>query len=113
MNICWPLPRFKISGARGAADSIKSRTPAEMLGRGPRPGVERSGTPGKRTLGMSEARGAADSRINMIHVSQPLSAASRAQRSVVVLDPGVSLRSTPGFMLLPATRVLKSHIRMT
>ena len=55
MNICWLLPRFKISGARGAADSIK-------------PGVERSGTPGKRTLGMSEARGAADSRINMIDV---------------------------------------------
>jgi uncharacterized protein (DUF1697 family) len=27
-------------------DSIKSRTPAEMLGRGPRPGVKRSGTPG-------------------------------------------------------------------
>ena len=29
-----------------AGDSIKSRTPAEMLGRGPRPGVERSTTPG-------------------------------------------------------------------
>jgi hypothetical protein len=33
---------------RGAGDGIKSRTPAEMLGWGPRPGVERSETPGAR-----------------------------------------------------------------
>ena len=32
---------------RGADGSIKTSTPAEMLGWGPRPGGERSGTPGK------------------------------------------------------------------
>jgi NTE family protein len=32
--------------ARGAAGSIKSSTPVELLGWGPRPGVERSGTRG-------------------------------------------------------------------
>ena len=31
---------------RGAGGGIKSRTPAEMLGWGPRSWVERSGTPG-------------------------------------------------------------------
>jgi hypothetical protein len=34
---------------RGAADSIKSRTPAGPPGWGPRPGVERSGTPGSES----------------------------------------------------------------
>jgi hypothetical protein len=38
-------------------DSVKSRTPAEMLSRGPRPGVERSGTPGNRRLKRFIARG--------------------------------------------------------
>ena len=33
-----------------AGDSIKSRTPAELLGWGPRPGVERSGTPGCKSI---------------------------------------------------------------
>ena len=33
---------------RGAGGGIKSRTPAEMLGWGPRSGVELSGTPGAR-----------------------------------------------------------------
>src|SRR6266516_4257456 len=40
----------------------------------------------------------------------------RTLRALGVLpsrDPGVPLRSTPGFMLLPATRVLKRHVRMT
>ncbi len=46
--------------ARGAGDSIKSRTPAEMLGRRPRPGVERSGTPGTVNWN-SRARGAGGS----------------------------------------------------
>ena len=43
-----------------AGDSIKSSTPAEMLGRGPRPGVKRSGTPGDCPKIMP-ARGAGDS----------------------------------------------------
>jgi len=38
--------RAYLSKTRAAGGSIKSRTPAEMLGRGPRPGVERSGTLG-------------------------------------------------------------------
>ena len=40
----------------------------------------------------------------------------RTLRALGVLgsrDPGVPLRSTPGFMLLPATRVLKRHVLMT
>jgi len=44
--------RAYLSKTRTAGGSIKSSTPAEMLGRGPRPGVERSGTQddrGKRT----------------------------------------------------------------
>jgi hypothetical protein len=47
-----------------AGDSIKSRTPAEMLGRGPRPGVKRSGTPGLGFKNFS-TRGAGDSRCHL------------------------------------------------
>ena len=47
--------------ARGAADSIKSSTPAEMLGWGPRPGVERSVTPGTQYKKICKVREAADS----------------------------------------------------
>ena len=43
---CSAILRLSANRARGAAGSIKSRTPAEMLGWGPRPGVERSETPG-------------------------------------------------------------------
>ena len=49
---------LKMNEARGAGDSVKPRTPAEMLGRGPRPGVERSGTPGNQRQGQFQARGA-------------------------------------------------------
>jgi len=55
-------------------------------------------------LKITEAREAADRRIIMIDVCnlnryRP----SRAQCFLFVLGPGVSLRSTPGFMLSPAT----------
>src|SRR5882724_8066607 len=94
----------KIMTARGAADSIKSRTPAELLGWGPRPGVERSGTPGTRYKKICKAREAADRRIIMIDVCnlnrfRPLRG---LKCFLFVFDPGVSLRSTPGFMLSPA-----------
>ena len=36
------------SSACEAGASIEPSTPAEMLGQGPRPGVERSGTPGSK-----------------------------------------------------------------
>ena len=47
---------------RGAGVGIKSRTPAEMLGWGPRLGVKRSETPGSRFEPNQSPR-AADSRI--------------------------------------------------
>jgi len=42
------------SPAREAGVSIKTSTPAEMLGWGPRPEVERSGTPGTRSQRFNE-----------------------------------------------------------
>src|SRR5215831_12165645 len=43
------MPTKVANTVRGADGNIKTSTPAEMLGWGPRPGVERSGTPGNQS----------------------------------------------------------------
>jgi hypothetical protein len=78
------------SRVREAADSVE-------------PGVERSATPGTVDEIYSKPAVAADSGINAFSLSHPLSPASRALRVFLVDNPGVPLRSTPGFMLSPAT----------
>jgi hypothetical protein len=105
-------------------DSIKSSTPAELLGRGPRPGVERSATPGSRREKSKSPRSG----------RQPFTKSKlpdllyRTLRALGIFNdrrPGVSLRSTPGrgpqpsssagvrdFMLPPATRVLETPSRI-
>jgi hypothetical protein len=50
-----------------------------------------------------KAREAGDSGINAFLLSHPLSPAPRALQVCWVDDPGVPLRSTPGFTLSPAT----------
>ena len=60
------LVRDSSLATRGAGDGIKSRTPAEMLGWGPRPGVERSETPGPRSNKTNKAREAADRRLSNV-----------------------------------------------
>ena len=65
---------------REAGDGIKSRTPAEMLGRGPRPGVERSGTPGAADE-LFKARGAAESGIIVIAKLKNRDAVAKCQVS--------------------------------
>jgi len=65
-----------------AGDSIKSRTPAEMLGRGPRPGVERSETPGSSTQKNCRARGAAEGGCYYKNALIRLSAAPRASNNL-------------------------------
>src|SRR5262252_4744278 len=61
-----PLPRATTyltdQKVRGAHDSIKTSTPAEMLGWGPRPGVERSGTPGTGSIKTGQPAEAGRSR---------------------------------------------------
>jgi len=72
-----------------------------MLGRGPRPGVERSETPGPLAQKLLRARVAADSgSITKRLVTIPLSPAPRAL-IMARLDPGVY---APGFMPTSAPR---------
>jgi hypothetical protein len=44
---------------------------------------------------------------------ETLSPASRALANRSAICPGVPLRSTPGFMLTPASRVLNRHEKIT
>jgi hypothetical protein len=75
---------------------------ARDAGEGIKPGVERSGTPGSNAHRM-RARGAGESGSNI----ERLSPTSWAQ-FLLCHFPGVPLRSTPGFMLPPASRVEES-----
>src|SRR5437762_11673862 len=93
-----------ISSARGAGESIKSRTPAEMLGWGPRPGVERSGTPGaEHTLISSLWNGRQREQYKVPDTNHPTSINSSSLGHYRPLHglcfsfrhrPGVPLRST-------------------
>jgi hypothetical protein len=88
---------------REAHDSIKTSTPAEMVGWGPRPGVERSGTPGHGSIKNGEPAQAGGSlRLN----NAPFRSAAAPLRglgSFFVLVPGAH---APGFTLTcaPSTR---------
>jgi len=75
--------------------------------------VERSGTPGTQYKKICKVREAADRRIIMIDVCnlnryRPLRGLCKI---FLVDDPGVSLRSTPGFMLPPAPQAGRLHFR--
>ena len=87
-----PHTGVKISEARGAGVGIK-------------PGVERSETPGTRSLKTLKARGAAESGIITGYVRNRTAIGRSAGSDVsLVIDPGVSLRFTPGFMPSSAPR---------
>ena len=94
-----------------------------MLGRGPRPGVERSGTPGNRNQKITRARDSGRQSLGKQRArdgnddNEP-SVARSTGWEFNALDPGVPLRSTPGrgsrpsisagvrdFMLPPTSRV--------
>src|SRR5687767_10910144 len=77
------------------------RSQPAVAGDSVKPGVEQSGTPGTVDE-IIKAREAADRSING-YLSSPAIARSAGSASFSVVDPGVPLRSTPGFTLSPAT----------
>ena len=79
---------------REAHDSIKTSTPAEMLGWGPRPGVERSGTPGHGSIKKSESAEAGGSRCDCkTLLPDPLPPAPRAWIILRDVFPGLTPRA--------------------
>ena len=84
------------------ANGFASMQPA-VAGDSIKPGVERSETPGiyhKKIVKPAERP--TDVSFRLAFLSLPLSAAPRALQVLFYRVPGVSLRSTPGFMLSPA-----------
>ena len=69
-----------------------------------KPGVERSGTPGSMEH-KGRAHEVGDSTHHLVNHRFLSYRTLRALRSLILRYPGVSLRSTPGFMLAPAARV--------
>jgi hypothetical protein len=92
---------------RGLSPQMRSSKPA-VAGDSIKPGVERSGTPGS-VEEIIKVREAADSGINASCCRiryRPL----RGLQFLLVGDPGVPLRSTPGSMLSAASRALSNLV---
>jgi len=93
------LLRAHLSETRVAGGSIKSSTPAEMLGRGPGLGWSKAEPQDDEAKKTERAKRAIAQKLPSTH-HQWLPPTSRALPSYSN-DPGVPLRSTPGFMLSP------------
>ncbi|HEY3027502.1 MAG TPA: hypothetical protein VGJ55_15235 [Pyrinomonadaceae bacterium] len=78
-----------------------------------KPGVERSETAGRVAVWSEKAHEVGDSDFITSKLELLRCRTLRALGVLPSRDPGVPLRSTPGFMLLPATRALKEALRMT
>ena len=107
---------MKLFKARGAADSrivtndvfviatSIGRFAGSIVSDDFDPGVLLRSTPGLRFENNQSPRSGRQPNHRSAFVSEPLSVASRAQCFLFGLGPGVSLRSTPGFMLSSAPR---------
>ena len=97
--------------ARGAADGIESRTPAEMLGGDPALGWSAAKPQDHHHKKHCRARGAADRGRNLRIIIRFDCRPLRGLRIFSTEVPGVALRSTPGFTLSAAPRA-KANLSM-
>ncbi|MDQ1640104.1 MAG: hypothetical protein QOF62_3443 [Pyrinomonadaceae bacterium] len=100
--------------AKGSSEQVHEKVCPEPAVRGDsvKPGVKRSATPG---LFRGKSKSPRSGRQPFTKGKLPGFALSHAPRAWDFNDrrPGVPLRSTPGFMLPPATRVLETLAALT